>query len=240
MCGPQAGQDTSRSRARGATTWGGARAVVVVGAALTAAGCAPRLYSPVGPGDTDGVDGSAAWVAPTNDWPMATPPADLAPEGLSVGQTALDIRGTDARGDEVSLWQFYGSTILVDISTMWCSPCQELGVGSEAVYQAYKDRGFVYLTVLHENVENEPPSAEDLELWATLPASAPDAEHPYTEITSPIIADPQGASGSIQAVQANQYPVLLLIGPTMKVEQRIEPAIESRVIEVLDGWFGAP
>jgi thiol-disulfide isomerase/thioredoxin len=209
------------------------------GAALALSGCAPRLYTTDDPTDSDGVDASGAWTAPSNGWPTATPPSDLAPEGLSVGQTALDIRGTDARGDEVSLWQFYGSTVLVDISTMWCSPCQELGVGSEAVYQAYKDLGFVYLTVLHENIENEPPSSEDLALWATLPASAPDAEHPYTEITAPIIADPEGESGSIQAVQANQYPVLLLIGPTMKVEQRIEPAIESRVIEVLDGWFEA-
>jgi hypothetical protein len=233
MCGAQAGQDTSHARSIRAGT---RRARGAGWATVVLAACAPRLYTPDTSGETD-VDAVAGWVAPSNGWPMATPPADLVPEGLSVGQTALDIRGTDARGDVVSLWQFYGTTVLVDISTMWCSPCQELGVGSEAVYQAYKDRGFMYLTVLHENVENEPPTPEDLELWATLPASAPDAEHPYTEVTAPIIADPEGQSGSIQAVQANQYPVLLLIGPTMKVEQRIEPALESRVIEVLDAWF---
>jgi thiol-disulfide isomerase/thioredoxin len=190
---------------------------------LLMVGCAPHLYTEGGSVER--------WTAPENSWPSAAPPEELVGTGLSEGQIAVDIRGTDQHGDEVSLWQFWGLHVLVDISTMWCGPCQELGKGTEDVYQEFRDRGFIYLTVLHEDVDNGEVSAEELNQWAGLPALG-SGEH--DTITSPVIEDFQGKSGSIGAVQANQYPVALLIGPDMKVLERIEPVTEPRIVEVLE------
>lgn len=198
------------------------RALVIL---VTAAGCAPRLYSD---GDV------SAWAPPENQWEKSSPPTDLLGEGFGEGQVAPDVRGDDQFGDEVSLWQFYGSYVVFDISTMWCGPCQELARNTEATHQEFKDAGVVYLTVLHENVFKDPPTLEELNTWAEFPSFHEDPDHPYDRITSPIIADPKGKSGSKAAVRNGQYPVLLLIGPDMRVEDRIEPVTDTRLHEVLE------
>lgn len=192
---------------------------------LLCAGCVPRLYS-----DATS-DSDVAWRAPANTWPVSEPPAGLEGQGMDEGEIVYDVRGTDQFGDETSLWQFAGSWILVDISTMWCAPCQDLARGTEDVAQTYKDRGLVYVTLLHENLLNEAPTLEDLGLWARFPEGG---EGAYDLITQPIVADPKGRSGSLEAVRANQYPVVLLVGPDLRVVERIEPPQESRVIEVIE------
>lgn len=188
-------------------------------------GCAPHLYTP----EDTGVDpGGAGWQAPANTWPSAPPPPDLVGVGFNDGQVSLDIRGMDQFGDQVSLWQFHGLTTLVDISTMWCAPCQELGMHAEALYQKYRDRGFMHMTVLHEDVENTEVDQAELNQWAGLPALG-DSE--YDVITAPVMEDFKGRSGSIEAIRSNQYPVVLLIGPDLKVIKRIEPPITEEAIE---------
>lgn len=200
------------------------------GMAVLAGGCAPHLYSTAG--DT------TPWAVPENTWPAVEPPDPLQSEGMSPGQTVRDVRGTDQFGDEVSIWQFWGRYVLIDISTMWCGPCQDLARDTEAVYQTYKDDGFIYLTVLHENESKKEPSLEELELWSSFPEFNEDPDHPYDRITAPIIADFKGQSGSIEAIRNNQYPVALLVGPDMKVIERIEPANEGRIHEELEAAFG--
>jgi len=196
---------------------------LVVGVA--AAGCVPRLYT-----DDAGGEGEP-WAAPENRWPVGAPPEGLEGEGLEPGDVAVDVRGPDQFGDLTSLWQFHGRWILVDISTMWCSPCQDLAKGTEEVQREFESRGFTYLTLLHENVDNEPPSVDDLKYWATVPSFG---DGPYDLITAPIVADPRGRSGSASAVRANTYPVVLLVGPDLRVVERVEPPTEERVIEVLE------
>lgn len=202
---------------------------------LLLVGCAPRLYTDASDADTDGVD--PAWTAPENTWPVGAPPEGLVGEGMDAGDVVLDVRGTDQFGDEVSLWQFHDRWVLVDISTMWCAPCQDLARGTEDLYQAYRDRGLVYLTLLHENVGNDPPTVDDLALWARMPEGG---EGAYDLITAPVVADPKGRSGSIQAIRANQYPVVLLVDTELKVEVRVEPPTEERIVEVLTERLGAP
>ena len=199
---------------------------------LLATACAPRLYS-------DPNEIVEPWEAPSNAWDAVTPPEALVGEGVSVGQRIVDIRGMDQHGDEVSIWQFWGQYVLVDLSTMWCGPCQDLAIGAEAFFQHYKDEGVMHLTVLHENEINEPCTLEELEAWSRFPSFHPDPDHPYDVITAPIVSDPGGISGSIRAIQDNRYPVALLVGPDMRVVARIDPATESRVEEVLEEALAA-
>lgn len=197
------------------------RAAGWIGLAWLVSACAPHLYSPEGGGDTD------AWSAPENTWPSASPPLGLVGEGMDEGQIVLDVRGKDQFGADVSLWQFYGSVVLLDISTLWCGPCQDLAKHAESIYQEYKDQGFVYLTVIHENEVGRDPTTDDLTLWAGLPATVPDGE--YDLITAPIIADPEGVSGSIGAVHNGSYPAALVIGRDLKVVQRLDPVSDGTI-----------
>ncbi len=206
------------------------RTIALVCAVLLASACAPRLYS-------DGV--AEAWSAPENRWPTANPEEELVGGGFTAGQIAYDIRGQDQFNEEVSLWQFWGNYVLVDIATMWCGPCQELAKGTEEMNQDFKDKGVVYLSVLTENDLNEPPSIEELNIWAQFPSFNDDPDHPYDLITSPIIADPNGENGSKFAIRDNLFPVAILVGPDMRVVERIEPVTEASIRRALEAVVGA-
>ena len=182
---------------------------LVVGAAA----CVPRLES-------SGL-GGGEWFAPTNDWPMSEPPDDLSGVGFFEGQVVPDFRLADQFGNEVSLWQFYGQVVLIDVSTMWCSPCQQIAVHTEETYLDYVDRDFMYLTILHENVHNEPPSQTDLNQWVD-----------SFGITSPVLADGQQLTAG--AVTQGQYPALLVVDRKMKVAERIKVALDEEIRDAIE------
>ena len=169
--------------------------------ALTA--CVPVLTSP--PGTNDFVE----WVAPTNSWPTSEPPSDLEGEGVGVGEVAEDFRATDQFGDEVALWQFYGNTVVLDISTMWCSPCQELASEAQALADDYRADGVIYLTLMPQDLTNEVPDIDELNDWSE-----------DFELYEPLLADHEGYS--YQIVPDGGFPVVLLIEENMVVAQRLE------------------
>ena len=92
----------------------------------------------------------------------------------------------------------------MDISTIWCAPCQEIAADAEETYQHYKDDGLVYITILPENLENENPTVEDLNMWV-------DA----FGLTTPVLADPD-KEYTYEAVNDGSYPKILIIN-TQKI-----------------------
>lgn len=182
----------------------------------TLAACVPTLTSP------ESADTASSWVAPDNSWAQSTPPSDLEGEGFAVGQVAPDMRLTDQNGQEVSLWQFYGSVIIVDVSTMWCAPCQQLADEICAVQNDYEDQGFIYLTVLPQNEIGETPSNDDLNEWTS--------DH---GICAPVLGDDVGYG--LTLVPDGAFPNLSIIGRDMVVvEDKISPAEDARIRELIE------
>jgi thiol-disulfide isomerase/thioredoxin len=178
--------------------------------ALLCAGCVPRLY-------TSGGGGDYVWEAPTNTfWDGAVPPEGLQPEGFDVGEVVPDLRLPDQHGDVVSLWQFYGDLIVLDVSTIWCGPCQELAAGTEATAQAHAAEGLAYITVLQQDLEGDPPDAADLNLWVT-----------EFGITAPVLGDDQDPPATAGAVVNGQFPAVLLVDRELRVLERVNPADEA-------------
>jgi hypothetical protein len=186
--------------------------------------CVPVLETPH---DTD-VDASCAdwsWEAPANDWPQAEPPC-LVGEGFYPDQVVPDFRLVDQRDQTVSLWQFYGMVVFLDVSTIWCAPCRELGSQTEDTWSTYRDQGFMYVTLLAQDNEGNPPDNDDLNAWGDTYG-----------ITSPILGDP-GETYASAAVPDGQYPTTVMIGRDMKVRERVAPndaavrtAIEAALAE---------
>ncbi|MCO4743481.1 MAG: TlpA family protein disulfide reductase [Proteobacteria bacterium] len=186
---------------------------------LFVAGCVPEL--------TGTAVEPYVWEAQTNTWENNEPPAELVGDGFYVGEVPDDFRLLDQHGDTVSLWQFYGSVVIVDISTMWCAPCRALAETTEEVQNEYAKDGVVYVTILAENVENEPPSHEDLNSWA-------DA---YGIVSSPVVADPEGEWSSA-SVQNGNYPVLLVLDRELVVQERVNPPDDPALKAALDRVLG--
>ena len=176
---------------------------------VLASACTPHLTS-----EREEVTG-LNWEAPENTWTSNEPPATLRAEGYAQGDVPHDFRMMDQHGDEVSLWQFYGNVILLDISTMWCGPCQQIARHVDETWKDYREQGFVYLTVLPEDTEKNLVDTDDLNEWA-------DA----FGINAPILADHEGYGYAVEPTQ--QWPVLMLIDRKMTIAaDRLTPSDEA-------------
>ena len=84
----------------------------------------------------------------------------------------------DQNGDEFDLYKHYGSLIVLDLSTMWCGPCNQAGAHAQEVQDQYADQDLIYITVLIEDQQGGPVDLQDLQDWATA----------YGNTTSPVVA----------------------------------------------------
>ena len=182
--------------------------------ALLLTACVPVLYS------KDGADSSATdaggYDLPENGWPQAAPPAGLEGQGYAVGDVLEDFRMPDQRWETTSLWQFYGNVVLVDISTMWCSPCQAIAVDVQGTADAYRDEGFVYVTVLAQDLGSSPPDQGELVQWAD-----------YFGIREPVLSDQAG--WYVGAIPVATFPGLVVVGRDMTVVARDIPANDEAI-----------
>ncbi len=177
-------------------------------------GCVPRLQS-------HGPDIVVDWVAPENTWPVTEtpPPSGTQCGGFDVGDRPCDLRLTDQFGDEVSLWQFWGDVIVLDVSTVWCSPCQKLAATTQETYEHFEPQGFMYLTLLQQDAHGDATKPEDLQLWV-------DAY----DIEAPVLND-AGMAAQDALTSAGTYPAVLIIDRNMKVHYRMPPPFEGELVD---------
>lgn len=143
--------------------------------------------------------------------------------GYEKGEVVPDFTLIDQHGEEVTLSEFEGSVVVLDVSTMWCVPCQKLSAHTEALYQERINDDFMYLTLLQEDVNTAPPTIENLNQWAD-----------SFGITAPVLAD---GDKSVAAVIDGTYPAVLVIDRDMTVHERVNPVDDALLREVLDELF---
>jgi peroxiredoxin len=86
-------------------------------------------------------------------------------QGRKVGRFAYDFTLYDQAGKQVTLSDLRGKVVLLDICTMWCGPCRNEAAHLEDLYTEYKDDGLVIITVITENIFNDPPTTGDQKTW---------------------------------------------------------------------------
>ena len=83
----------------------------------------------------------------------------------SIGSNPCDFTFKDQNNNDVSLYDYYGKIIILDISAMWCGPCQSAAKEVEEIHQKY-GKDVVYLTVLIDDMQFEAPRVVDAKTWA--------------------------------------------------------------------------
>lgn len=185
---------------------------------LLAVGCVPVLTSPDNGLDTATDTTDCTWEGPKNTWHSAAPPSCLEGEGFEEGEILPDMRLLDQHGNTVSLWQFYGDLIVLDFSTMWCAPCAVLAEGVDETWEEFESEGFMYLTVLSQDVYSNVPDVDDLNQWAD--------DH---SITAPVLSD-DGTYTDEVIPPGESFPRVMLIGRDMSVlVEEITPAEDATV-----------
>jgi peroxiredoxin len=150
--------------------------------------------------------------------------ADATGEGFEVGQTVPDLHLADQNGDEVSFASFEGDLVLLDVSTLWCGPCQLLAAEAEATWQRYRDQGFVYLTVIQQGQYADPATPGDVAAWAD-----------QFGITAPVVGDPDALTTPALEVVGGvvAFPGVLVVGRDQTVIERVTPATTDEVDDAI-------
>lgn len=166
--------------------------------------CIPHLYT----GDDDTEDNCAG----------------TGTSGFDRGERPPDFMLTDQNGEVHSLCSYVGTVVLVDISTMWCAPCQELAQSTQATADAYEEQGFAYLTVLQQDVEGGLVDQDELNEWAD-----------SFQITEPILddsAEPYALDGAVK--DDGGYPVVLIVDREGVIARRLDLPVEETVIDAIE------
>ena len=78
---------------------------------------------------------------------MNTSESDFPKKGLEIGNFAPDFTYPDLSGKSVSLSDFRGSVVLVNIWATWCPPCVAEVPSMEALYRKLKGENFEILAI---------------------------------------------------------------------------------------------
>ena len=74
----------------------------------------------------------------------------------------------DQYGDMVDLYDYHEKVIVVDLSTIWCSVCNNIAQEGDEWLNDYGADDFIWLTILIDNATGDPPTLADIQKWATV------------------------------------------------------------------------
>lgn len=90
---------------------------------------------------------------------------DFSTVPVEVDFTAPELNLTDLDGNSVSLADYRGNVVLVNLWATWCPPCTEEMPTLQAFYETYRSNGFVLIAIDQGETTNEVlPFAKELDL----------------------------------------------------------------------------
>jgi thiol-disulfide isomerase/thioredoxin len=134
----------------------------------------------------------------------------------NIGDHPCNFTLKDQNDNDISLYDMYGSVIVLDMSAMWCGPCQQAGSDVQETINRFPDTNIEYITVLIENLQGEAPSLDDVNNWATV----------LGIITEPVL---QGSRSFLNSDPAVGWP--LQSWPTFAFITR-----DMKIYEILKGY----
>lgn len=181
---------------------------------VLAAGCSPR--NGIAVVSNEGGDCEQSAWPPTPDSFL-----DYVGDGAVVGEQIGDWSLLDQHGCETDATQFLGAVTMVDISSVWCGPCNEAASTSMEVFEAIRaeNRATWLITLLVQDEFAGPARVSDAEEWVE-----------NYDITYPVVVDDAEAVRLDYGVTA--FPVFLFVAPDGTVFERIEGLAQDA--EILD------
>ena len=143
-----------------------------------------------------------------------------------VGDKVCDfVRTETSTGLPISLYDFSGSPIVLDLSAMWCGPCQAAAADTNNTVARYSDNNLRYITVLFEDLQGNHPDGEDLQLWVD-----------NFGITEPVLASDYSLlnADSSQGFPLRAWPTFILIDENLIIRERVEGYSQETLDEAID------
>jgi peroxiredoxin len=130
----------------------------------------------------------------------------------------------DQHGEPWSLYNAYGSIVVLDFSAAWCTYCQLAGSTTQTLQDAYAE-DVVYVTVLVDDLYGAPATVEVAAEWADMYG-----------ITAPVLVgsrDMLDASG-LEGWPVSGWPRFFFIDKEMTLVHSLAGYSEESMITVLD------
>ena len=146
-----------------------------------------------------------------------------------IGDHPCDFTFLDQTGKEVSLYDFYGSPILLDFSTGWCGFCKWAAMDVQRLQDSHASIGLVYITVLLETHNGKSVDVDYCDDWAD----------EFDIYSAPILAGDYSIINENPAkgwdVQA--YPIFFFIDEEMILRTQLTGFGPSEIENIIDSLF---
>ena len=133
----------------------------------------------------------------------ATPLSDLSVVPEVARQSAPDFNLENLRGGDTGLIDYEGKVVLLNFWATWCMPCRAEMPGMEALWQKYREQGFVVV-----GISNDEGSKKRIETFTRL-----------LDLSFPILLDPEGEVNDLYEV--SNMPTSFLIDRNGRIISRI-------------------
>ena len=118
--------------------------------------------------------------------------------GVRVGDTAPNFTETDVFGNSFTLESFRGRVLMLNFSTMWCSPCRAETPELLEIYNTYKERGFEIVQCIYQDEDSYPTDQSDLNRWLS-----------EYQVTYTLIGDPDRSTVETYHFDAIPFNVII-------------------------------
>ena len=145
--------------------------------------------------------------------------------GHDIGQKACDFALIDADGELWRLSDHAGDVVLIDLSAMWCGPCQQAAMSVQQIEDSYED--FHYVTILVVDQTNEAVELAEQQRWAEL----------FGITTSPILQgsrDLLTSSGIRHGYSVQSWPTFILLDRSHTVVSGLRGFNESTIRQLIE------
>ena len=85
-----------------------------------------------------------------------------------IGEHICNLELTDSNGRPFNLYENYGRPIVIELSAEWCGVCKYTADQGDIFVENWKDHDLLWVNILVENDEGEPPNATDISEWLAL------------------------------------------------------------------------
>jgi thiol-disulfide isomerase/thioredoxin len=86
--------------------------------------------------------------------------------GHNIGESACDFNLLDQKDNPWRLSEHVGDVVLLDLSAMWCAPCQSAAATAQRTQDDYASKGFHYVTILIVDAQNDTMDVSEAQHWA--------------------------------------------------------------------------
>ncbi len=148
--------------------------------------------------------------------------------GHSVNDNACDFRLLDQNDNPWRLSDHAGDVVLLDLSAIYCAPCQAAAATAQATHDDYTSKGFHYVTILVVDAQNNTVELSEQQHWANT----------FGITSAPVLRGSRDllvSGGASHGYPLTSWPTFIFIDRSQTVAYGLRGFNEAWIRQVVEG-----